>query len=96
MSESEFKKKTKVLIDDLKSVCANYGLGNHASEFDIITQVFLYKYLNDKLYTKPNGLIQYWPKLKTFRPLTKQCPKASGNFCWLVSATKRPVCNPSN
>jgi len=40
--------KTKALIDDLKAVCAGYGLGNSSSEFDIITQAFLYKYLNDK------------------------------------------------
>lgn len=44
----EFQKQTKVLIDDLKSVCANYGLGNDGNEFKIITQVFLYKFLNDK------------------------------------------------
>ncbi len=45
---SEFQKQTKILIDDLKSVCANYGLGNDGNEFKIITQVFLYKFLNDK------------------------------------------------
>lgn len=44
----EFQKQTKDLIDDLKSVCANYGLGNDGNEFKIITQVFLYKFLNDK------------------------------------------------
>jgi len=44
----EFQKQTKTLIDDLKSVCANYGLGNDGNEFKIITQVFLYKFLNDK------------------------------------------------
>lgn len=44
----EFEKKTKALIDDLKSVCANYGLGNDGNEFKIITQVFLYKFINDK------------------------------------------------
>ena len=44
----EFEKNTKALIDDLKSVCANYGLGNDGNEFKIITQVFLYKFLNDK------------------------------------------------
>jgi type I restriction enzyme M protein len=43
-----FEHKTKKLIDDLKSVCANYGLGNDGNEFKIITQVFLYKFLNDK------------------------------------------------
>lgn len=43
-----FITKTKALIDNLKSVCANYGLGNDGNEFKIITQVFLYKFLNDK------------------------------------------------
>jgi type I restriction enzyme M protein len=43
-----FITKTKDLIDGLKSVCANYGLGNDGNEFKIITQVFLYKFLNDK------------------------------------------------
>lgn len=46
--EVDFQTKTKALIDDLKSVCANYGLGNDGNEFKIITQVFLYKFLNDK------------------------------------------------
>jgi len=44
----QFERETKALIDDLKSVCANYGLGNDGNEFKIITQVFLYKFLNDK------------------------------------------------
>lgn len=44
----EFESKTKALIDSLKSVCANYGLGNDGNEFKIITQVFLYKFMNDK------------------------------------------------
>ncbi|WP_313375336.1 class I SAM-dependent DNA methyltransferase [Chishuiella sp.] len=43
-----FITKTKDLIDNLKSVCANYGLGNDGNEFKIITQIFLYKFLNDK------------------------------------------------
>lgn len=44
----EFERQTKSLIDDLKAVSANYGLGNDGNEFKIITQVFLYKFLNDK------------------------------------------------
>lgn len=43
-----YTSKTKQLIDGLKSVCANYGLGNDGNEFKIISQVFLYKFLNDK------------------------------------------------
>lgn len=46
--EVDFRKKTLELIDGLKSVCANYGLGNDGNEFKIITQTFLYKFLNDK------------------------------------------------
>lgn len=48
MVELEFQEKTKQLIDSLKSICANYGLGNDGNEFKIITQAFLYKFLNDK------------------------------------------------
>lgn len=45
---TDFMQKTKTLIDDLKGICASYGLGNDGNEFKIITQVFLYKFLNDK------------------------------------------------
>ncbi len=48
MTSQEFKAKAITLIDDLKAVCASYGLGNDGNEFKIITQVFLYKFLNDK------------------------------------------------
>jgi len=48
MVTQDFESKAKALIDGLKGVCANYGLGNDGNEFKIITQVFLYKFLNDK------------------------------------------------
>jgi type I restriction enzyme M protein len=48
MTTQEFTTKTKQLIDNLKGVCASYGLGNDGNEFKIITQVFLYKFMNDK------------------------------------------------
>ena len=41
MTTQEFKAKATALIDDLKGVCANYGLANDGNEFKIITQVFL-------------------------------------------------------
>lgn len=47
MIDTDFKEKTKTLIDSLKSICATYGLGNDGNEFKIITQVFLYKFMND-------------------------------------------------
>ena len=48
MTTEQIMLKTKTMIDDLKTVCANVGLGNASSEYKIITEVFLYKFLNDK------------------------------------------------
>ena len=42
------KEKTLQLIDALKATCQSYGMGNDGNEYKIITQVFLYKFLNDK------------------------------------------------
>ena len=36
------------MIDALKATCQTYGMGNDGNEYKIITQVFLYKFLNDK------------------------------------------------
>lgn len=46
----EQTQKTKELIDGLKTICSNFGLGNAGSEYKIITEVFLYKFLNDKFF----------------------------------------------
>ncbi|MEY3785862.1 MAG: hypothetical protein RLZ75_67 [Pseudomonadota bacterium] len=48
MVTQDFTVQTKELIDNLKGVCTSYGLGNDGNEFKIITQVFLYKFMNDK------------------------------------------------
>ncbi|HRK61256.1 MAG TPA: class I SAM-dependent DNA methyltransferase [Candidatus Omnitrophota bacterium] len=57
----DFIQKTKDLIDGLKGVCHNYGLGNDGNEFKIITQAFLYKFMNDKFGYEVKQLD---PKLK--------------------------------
>ena len=48
MVDVQFKQDVTELIDNLKGICAENGLGNDGNEFKIITQVFLYKFLNDK------------------------------------------------
>lgn len=48
MTSRDFQRQATTLIDDLKAVCANYGLGNDGNEYRILTQTFLYKFLNDK------------------------------------------------
>lgn len=45
---SLIKQQTVELIDALKATCQAYGLGNDGNEYKIITQVFQYKFLNDK------------------------------------------------
>ena len=57
----DFTAQTKQLIDNLKGICASYGLGNDGNEFKIITQVFLYKFMNDKFGYEVK---QLEPKLK--------------------------------
>lgn len=64
MVTQDFQRKTKELIDSLKGVCASAGLGNDGNEFKIITQVFLYKFLNDKFAFE----------LKRIQPLNQNRP----------------------
>lgn len=71
-----FEKQTKALIDDLKSVCANYGLGNDGNEFKIITQVFLYKFLNDKFV---HEIKQLEPKLAKAENWEQELKKYTAN-----------------
>lgn len=40
--------QTELMIEELKTICINFGLGGSPGEYKIITQVFLYKYLSDK------------------------------------------------
>ena len=47
MAETDIEIRTKKLIDRLKATCGQYGLGNDGNEYKIITEVFLYKYMND-------------------------------------------------
>ena len=48
MDTKQHIEKTEALIDALRATCAAYGLSGDSSEYKIIVQVFLYKYLNDK------------------------------------------------
>ncbi len=68
----KFESETKKLIDELKNVCNNAGLGNDGNEYKVITQAFLYKFLNDKFFHDVRQIKKYTssddiPKiLKTF------------------------------
>lgn len=61
----DIKEQTIRLIDELKATCANYGMGNDGNEYKIITQVFLYKFLNDKFgYEIKNARSEIAKKIK--------------------------------
>ena len=44
----DYTEKVRQLVDDIKTICANNGLGGEANEYKIVTQSFLYKFLNDR------------------------------------------------
>ena len=71
-----FTIRTKELIDNLKGVCASYGLGNDGNEFKIITQVFLYKFMNDKFGYEVK---QINPKLQKAENWEQEIAKYSDN-----------------
>lgn len=75
MTTRDFETKTKELIDQLKTTCASYGLGNDGNEFKIITQVFLYKFLNDRFAFELKRLEPAIAKAEKWEEAVKQLPK---------------------
>ncbi|NCA82090.1 MAG: SAM-dependent DNA methyltransferase [Opitutae bacterium] len=74
MTPRDFESKTKELIDRLKATCASYGLGNDGNEFKIITQVFLYKFLNDKFAYELKKIAPAIAKADKWEEAVKQIP----------------------
>lgn len=66
--ETEYSNKTKQLVDEIKAVCAHNGLGGDANEYKIVTQSFLYKFLNDKFLYEVSKINQ---SLQSFDDLRK-------------------------
>jgi len=91
----QFEKQTKNLIDDLKSVCANYGLGNDGNEFKIITQVFLYKFLNDKFVHEVKQLDDKIAKADNWEAVLKEYNENDYEMLLMSMSESTPVCNPS-
>lgn len=57
MNNLDFNKDAIELIDSLKGICASNGLGGDGNEYKVITQTFLYKFLNDKFFNEIKDLI---------------------------------------
>ncbi|MBP5368683.1 MAG: SAM-dependent DNA methyltransferase [Bacteroidales bacterium] len=59
----DIKERTVNLIDSLKAVCGNAGLGNDGNEYKIITEIFLYKFLNDKFASQIKKNLKYGARI---------------------------------
>ncbi|WP_299066106.1 class I SAM-dependent DNA methyltransferase [uncultured Polaribacter sp.] len=70
----QFQTEVKNLIDSLKGICSNYGLGNDGDEYKIITQVFLYKFLNDKFAYEVKQLNPELAKAKKWQKAIEALP----------------------
>ena len=91
-ASQDFTSQTKELIDSLKGICASYGLGNDGNEFKIITQTFLYKFMNDKFGYEVKKLrpelktAESWEKVlnslsdEDYRLLSKKLPPESAKL----------------
>lgn len=66
MEQVDFSEKAKQLVDTIKAICNNAGLGGDANEYKIVTQGFLYKFLNDKFLYEVG---QIDPNLKSRKDL---------------------------
>ena len=64
MAEQGLNSKTIALIDSLKSTTGAYGLANNGSEYKIITEIFLYKFFNDKFGYEAKRAPEYGERLK--------------------------------
>lgn len=85
---SQIKEKTIQLIDALKATCKMYGMGNDGNEYKIITQVFLYKFLNDKFgYEVKNAQCPQSKFLNAAEQWETTYEQMSDNDRWILQNT---------
>lgn len=88
---SSIKEKTIQLIDALKATCKTYGMGNDGNEYKIITQVFLYKFLNDKFgYEAKNAKSDLAKKLRNANKWELAYAELSDNERMLLQSAISP------
>ncbi|MCI8621502.1 MAG: SAM-dependent DNA methyltransferase [Clostridia bacterium] len=82
--EREIINKTKELIDELKSISENNGIGNSPSEYKIITEVFLYKFLNDKFLYEIKKVDENLAKLDKPKDVEKALETMKDDYDFLL------------
>lgn len=89
-NEVQLINKTEKMIDEIKSVCANYGLSGASSEYKIITEIFLYKYLNDKFLCEIKRLSDDLTSEATMKDVEKYLNNISAEEYSLLVMQKNP------
>lgn len=74
--ELNYTQKIKELIDNLKARCNSAGLGGDGNEYKVITQSFLYKFLNDKFL---HDVVKVKPELADASNITEALESMSEN-----------------
>ena len=74
--ELNYTQKIKELIDNLKARCNSAGLGGDGNEYKVITQSFLYKFLNDKFL---HDVVKTKPELADNPNITEALESMSEN-----------------
>ena len=74
--ELNYTQKIKELIDNLKARCNGAGLGGDGNEYKVITQSFLYKFLNDKFL---HDVVKVKPELANASNITEALESMSEN-----------------
>jgi type I restriction enzyme M protein len=89
-NEVQLINKTEKMIDEIKSVCATYGLSGASSEYKIITEIFLYKYLNDKFLSEMRKVSDNLNKDATMKEVEKYLNDISAEEYSLLIMQKSP------
>lgn len=90
MSDRDIIRKTEKLIDDLKSVCSLNGIGNSPSEYKVISQIFLYKYLNDKFIHEVKRVNKVFNKDTTVKEVEQYLNKIEPKDYQLLTMKMNP------
>ncbi len=88
----DFSQKTKDLIDRIKGICNDAGLGGDANEYKIVTQGFLYKFINDKFLHE----IAKLDPLLTSAEALRQVPEADYQLLMVKLGTKAAHLKPEH
>ena len=69
MDELDSVKNTQKLIDELMRVLNTYGLATDSAGYEIVTQIFLYKFLNDKFIKSSKNTLNIENNIQLYEKL---------------------------